>query len=152
MEDEKDDPQAFDREHCLALVASVPVGRVVYTDQALPAVMPMNFLLDGDQIVIHTASDSALAAAIRNAVVAFQADHVDPATDTGWSITITGQARLVDDAEETARLARLPLRPWVPAANGQFIRISTRRVTGRRLGPASRLDALDAAPARERAS
>lgn len=152
MKAEKDDPQAFSREQCLALMASVPVGRVVYTDQALPAVMPMNFVLDGEEVVIRTASDSTLAAAIRNAVVAFQADDFDPATTTGWSITITGQARLVDSAEETERLARLPLRPWVSAANGQFIRIPARHVAGRRLGPAARTDALEDETARERAS
>jgi nitroimidazol reductase NimA-like FMN-containing flavoprotein (pyridoxamine 5'-phosphate oxidase superfamily) len=132
----KDDPRSFTREQCLALLASVPVGRVVYTDQALPAVMPMNFVLDGDEVVIHTASGSALTAAIRNAVV-------DPVTSSGWSITITGQARLVDDAEETARLSRLPLRPWLATANGQFISIPARHVAGRRLGPAARTDALE---------
>jgi nitroimidazol reductase NimA-like FMN-containing flavoprotein (pyridoxamine 5'-phosphate oxidase superfamily) len=139
----KDDPRSFTREQCLALLASVPVGRVVYTDQALPAVMPMNFVLDGDEVVIHTASGSALTAAIRNAVVAFQTDHFDPVTSSGWSITITGQARLVDDAEETARLSRLPLRPWLATANGQFISIPARHVAGRRLGPAARTDALE---------
>jgi len=148
----KDDPRTLSREQCLALVASVPVGRVVYTDQALPAVMPMNFVLDGDGIVIHTASDSALAAAVRNAVVAFQADDFDSGATTGWSITITGQARLVDDAEETTRLARLPLRPWISTAAGQFIRIPARHVAGHRLGPTARTGALDDETAREQAS
>jgi uncharacterized protein len=148
----KDNPRTLSREQCLALVASVPVGRVVYTDQALPAVMPMNFVLDGDEVVIHTASDSTLAAAIRNAVVAFQVDDFAPDATAGWSITITGQARLVDGDEETVRLARLPLRPWVPRANGQLIRIPARHVAGHRLGPAARTDALDDETARERAS
>ena len=152
MKAEKDDPQSFSREQCLALVASVPVGRVVYTDQALPAVVPMSFVLDGDEVVFHTGAGSALAAAIRNAVVAFQADEFDPGTTTGWSITIIGQARLVDNAEETARLARLPLRPWVPAVTGQFFRIPARHVAGRRLGPAAPTDALDDAVTREQAS
>jgi len=152
MKDEKGDPRTFDRARCMALVASVPVGRVVYTDQALPAVMPMNFVMDGEEVVIHTASDSALAAAIRNAVVAFQTDDFDPAATTGWSVTITGQARLVEDPEEIARLARLPLRPWIPMANGQFIRIPVRHVTGRRLGPPAHHRALDDDATRERAS
>jgi nitroimidazol reductase NimA-like FMN-containing flavoprotein (pyridoxamine 5'-phosphate oxidase superfamily) len=139
---------APDREQCLALMASVPVGRVVYTDQALPAVIPMNFVLDGDVVTIHTGPGSALAAAIRDAVVAFQADDLDPVTMTGWSVTITGQARLVDDPEETARLVRLPLRPWVQTTNGQFIRIRCRDVTG---GPVGLVAHTGAAP-QEKAS
>jgi nitroimidazol reductase NimA-like FMN-containing flavoprotein (pyridoxamine 5'-phosphate oxidase superfamily) len=151
MKAEKDDPQYFSREQCLALVASVPIGRVVYTDQALPAVMPMNFVLDGDEVLIHTGSGSTLAAAIRNAVVAFQVDDFDSDTTTGWSVTITGRARLVDGGEEATRLARLPLRPWVPTKNGQFIRIPARHVSGRRLGPA-RTDALDEVVAQDQMS
>jgi uncharacterized protein len=141
MKAEKDDPQSFSREQSLALLASVPIGRVVYTDQALPAVIPMNFVLDGDEVVIHTGSGSTLAAAIRNAVVAFQADDFDSDARTGWSVTITGQARLVD-REETTHLARLLLHPWVSTENGQFIRIPARYVSGHRLGP-TRTDALD---------
>jgi nitroimidazol reductase NimA-like FMN-containing flavoprotein (pyridoxamine 5'-phosphate oxidase superfamily) len=135
MKADRDDPQSFSREQCLALVASVSIGRVVYTDQALPAVVPMNFVLDGDEVVIHTGSGSTLAAAIRNAVVAFQVDDFDSDTTTGWSVTITGRARLVDGGEEATGLARLPLRPWVPTKNGQFIRIPARHVGGHRLGP-----------------
>jgi nitroimidazol reductase NimA-like FMN-containing flavoprotein (pyridoxamine 5'-phosphate oxidase superfamily) len=142
MKVEKDDPQSHSREQWLALAASVPIGRVVYTDQALPAVIPMNFVLDGDEVVINTGSDSTLAAAIRNAVVAFQVDDFDSDTTTGWSVTITGQARLVDGGEEATRLARLPLRPWAPSKSGQFIRIPARHVAGHRLGP-PRTDALD---------
>jgi uncharacterized protein len=149
---EKGDPRSFSREQCLALVASVPIGRVVYTDQALPAVLPMNFALERDEVVIHTGSGSTLAAAIRNAVVAFQVDDFDPDTMTGWSVTITGQARLAEGGEEEAtRLARLPLRPWVPTTNGQFIRIPARHVRGHRLGPA-RTDALDEAVAQDQMS
>ncbi|GAB2858443.1 pyridoxamine 5'-phosphate oxidase family protein [Actinoallomurus bryophytorum] len=142
MKAEKDDPRSISREQSLALAASVPIGRVVYTDQALPAVIPMNFVLDGDEVVIHIESGSTLAAAIPNAVVAFQVDDFDSDTTTGWTVTITGQARLVDGGEERTRLARLPLRPWVPTKNGRFIRIPARHVAGHRLGPA-RTDTLD---------
>jgi uncharacterized protein len=151
MKAEEDDPQSYGREQWLALAASVPIGRVVYTDQALPAVIPMNFVLDGDEVVIRTGSDSTLAAAIRNAVVAFQVDDFDSDTTTGWSVTITGQARLVHGGEEATRLARLPLRPWLPTKSGQFIRIPARHVTGHRLGPA-RTDALDEVAAQDQVS
>lgn len=34
------------------LLASVPVGRLVFTHQALPAIRPVNHVVDGDKIVI----------------------------------------------------------------------------------------------------
>jgi hypothetical protein len=62
---------------CMRLIGSVPVGRIVYTQQALPAVELVNFaLIDGD-IVIKTSAEGKLAAATRGAVVAFKADSVD---------------------------------------------------------------------------
>ena len=39
--------EILDREDCLGLLASVPLGRVVFTDRALPAIQPVNFVLDG---------------------------------------------------------------------------------------------------------
>jgi hypothetical protein len=118
------DSQGFGRERCLALMASVSIGRVVYTDQALPAVTPVAFVLDGDQVTIHTASGSMLAAAVHGAVVAFQADEIDPVTLTGWSVTVVGRARLV--------------AAGLPVPDGQYIRIAAQRVSGGRLSLAER--------------
>ena len=41
------------RDECLRLVGQVPVGRIVYTRQALPAVELVNFALDDGDIVIQ---------------------------------------------------------------------------------------------------
>ena len=71
------------RDQCLRLMGQVPLGRIVYTRQALPAVELVNFaLVDGD-IVIRTDSGGKLAAATRGAVVAFETDSVDTAAHTG---------------------------------------------------------------------
>jgi uncharacterized protein len=42
------------RDECLRLMASVPVGRVVFTQRALPAVELVNFTIDNGDIVIRT--------------------------------------------------------------------------------------------------
>ena len=42
------------RDECLRLLASVPVGRVIYTRRAMPAVQLVNFALDHGDIVIRT--------------------------------------------------------------------------------------------------
>ena len=114
----------------------MPVGRIVYTRQALPAVEMVNFALVGGDIVIRTSAEGKLAAATRGAVVAFEADSVDLAERTGWSVTIVGQARAVTDGAEIRRLERAAPPSWVTGQSGHFIRISPAMVNGRRVAPA----------------
>jgi hypothetical protein len=78
------------RGECLRLMGSVAVGRIVYTRQALPAVELVNFALDHGEIVVKTDGGSKLAAATRNAVVAFEADYVEPGKHVCWSVTVVG--------------------------------------------------------------
>ncbi|MDP9868214.1 MULTISPECIES: pyridoxamine 5'-phosphate oxidase family protein [Streptosporangium] len=120
-------------QECMALLATAPIGRIVFTDRALPAVQPVNFVLDGTDIVIRTTVGSKLAAATRRTIVAFEADDFDPQGRTGWSVTVVGHARAVDDPQEAARLAGLPLTPWAPGERDHFIVIAAEQVSGRRI-------------------
>jgi Predicted flavin-nucleotide-binding protein len=125
--------EILDRSQCLGLLASVPVGRVVFTDRALPAIQPVNFALDREDVIIRTPIGSKLGMAMRGAIVAFEADSFDSSYHTGWSVTLVGQARLVDDSDEIAHLSLLPLRPWAPGPYDRFVRISGRDLAGRRI-------------------
>lgn len=121
------------RAESLELMASVPIGRVVFTDRALPAVQPVNFVLDGADVVFRTTPGSKLAAATRGAIVAFEADDFDSDKRTGWSVTIIGRARRVLDPEERAVVERLPLDSWAPGPRDHYVRIEAGLVVGRRL-------------------
>lgn len=114
------------------LLASTPVGRVVFTERALPAVLPVTFIVDEETVVLRTARGSRLARAAVGGVLAFEADELHPANRTGWSVVVTGQAWVEDDVEEVERLAAL-LEPWVPGIKDVFIRIPLTVVTGRRI-------------------
>lgn len=126
------------KDECLHLMASVSIGRIVFTRQALPAVELVNFALDRGDIVIRTDGDGKLAAAIREAVVAFEADCVDPAKLSGWSVTAIGQSREVSEPGETDRLRRMSLNSWAPGERAQFARISPVILDGRRLDAPAR--------------
>jgi uncharacterized protein len=126
--------EQLSRAECLRLVRQVPLGRIVYTRQALPAVELVNFALADGDIVIRTDSGGKLAAATRGAVVAFEADSVDVVTHAGWSVTIVGNSRAVTDREDIRRLEQVGLVPWVPGKRDHFIRISPTIVNGRRIG------------------
>ncbi|MFF8910645.1 pyridoxamine 5'-phosphate oxidase family protein [Streptomyces olivaceoviridis] len=122
------------RQECLGLLATVPVGRIVYTRQALPAVVPVNFGLDSDgAVLLRTSASSELACAVDGSVVAFEADVVDAVACSGWSVVVTGRAVLVTDTAELERLERVGPRSWVPSPQEVFVRIEPELVTGREL-------------------
>jgi uncharacterized protein len=120
----------------MRLMGTVPIGRIVYTRQALPAVEVVNFaLVDGD-IVIRANAEGKLAAATRGAVVAFEADDTGLGGHAGWSVTVVGQARVVS-GPQADRLQHVALTPWVPGPHAHFICIAPTIVNGRWLGQAN---------------
>ncbi|MER6632410.1 pyridoxamine 5'-phosphate oxidase family protein [Streptomyces sp. NPDC000987] len=124
----------LDRQECLRLLAKVPVGRIVHTRKALPAVLPVNFCLDGDgAVLLRTSAASELVRAIDQAVVAFEADEVDAVAHSGWSVVITGRAAVVTDPVRHEILARTGPRSWVASPREVFVRIEPELVTGREL-------------------
>ncbi|MHC3467609.1 pyridoxamine 5'-phosphate oxidase family protein [Streptomyces sp. 7R007] len=124
--------RALDRQECLRLLAKAPVGRVVYTRHALPAVLPVNFSLDTDSaVLLRTSPRSDLVRAVDGVVVAFEADDFDTDRRSGWSVVVTGRASVVTDPAEHERLSRTGPRSWVASHDGVFVRIAPEMVTGR---------------------
>jgi nitroimidazol reductase NimA-like FMN-containing flavoprotein (pyridoxamine 5'-phosphate oxidase superfamily) len=123
---------ALSRRECVGLLAKEQIGRAVFTERAMPAVVPVTFAIDDDAVLICTAPDTRLAAAASRGVLAFQVDDIDANTRAGWSVVVVGVAELVDDPQEQARI-RLVLQPWAPGRNEVFIRLPLKVVTGRRI-------------------
>jgi hypothetical protein len=120
------------RQQALDRLAGAEYGRVVFTQHAMPAIRPVNHLLSDGRIIILSHDDSAIAARAdhgRGNVVVYEADQIDPRTRTGWSVTVTGLARLVEDPALIARYQQA-LRPWIAGAIGIVIGIGTDIVTG----------------------
>ena len=125
--------EELSRTECLRLLATVAIGRISYTRQALPAVEPVNFALDDGTIVIRTDPGGKLAAAAHRAVVAFQADHLNLVLRSGWSVTVVGRCEEVTGEGDVARLDELRLESWAPGTRDHFLRIVPAIVTGRKL-------------------
>ncbi|MFE1311901.1 pyridoxamine 5'-phosphate oxidase family protein [Streptomyces sp. NPDC058755] len=126
--------RALDRQECLRLLAKAPVGRVVYTRKALPAVLPVNFSVDHDSsVLLRTSAGSDLVRAVDGVVVAFEADDFDVATRSGWSVVVTGRAAVVTDPAEQERLSRTGPRSWVVTDDAVFVRVEAEMVTGREI-------------------
>ena len=116
----------------LDLLGSVSLGRIGFTSKALPVVRPVNHIIDNGSIIIRSHEGAAIVPASRaddGAVVAYEADEIDLLGHLGWSVVITGVARLVHDPDEAARFRGL-LRSWSDAQPDYVIRISPELVTG----------------------
>ncbi len=116
------------RDETLVLLGTVSLGRLVFTVAGLPTVRPVNHIVDDGAIVFrtHLGSANSLAA---GAVVAYEADQIDPEAHVGWSAIVTGVASLVEDLAQVEAYERR-LRPWVAQQITHVIRISTDVVTG----------------------
>jgi nitroimidazol reductase NimA-like FMN-containing flavoprotein (pyridoxamine 5'-phosphate oxidase superfamily) len=116
----------------VCLLASAQVGRVVFIAAALPTVVPVTFAVHDGAVVLRTNVDTRLAAAAAGSVLSLQADDVDPAAQTGWSVLVSGLSELVDDPRERAVIRGL-VDPWAPGQHEVYVRIPLTVVTGRRI-------------------
>jgi nitroimidazol reductase NimA-like FMN-containing flavoprotein (pyridoxamine 5'-phosphate oxidase superfamily) len=117
------------------LLGSVSLGRIVFTQRAMPAIRPVNHLVDDETIIIRSHLGAAIvehAAADDGVVVCYEADEIDPVRHTGWSVIATGKAQLVRDPAVISRYQQM-LEPWVDGQMDYVIAIKPQIITGIRL-------------------
>ena len=118
---------------CAQLLRRQSVGRVGFLNDGWPAILPVNYKLDGDDIVLRTDQGSKFAALRHGAEVSFEVDAIDPLYRSGWSVLVYGVAAEIVDAAEVARVEGLGVRAWHTGPKPFWIRIAPVLVTGRRL-------------------
>jgi uncharacterized protein len=119
---------------CLRLLALVPVGRIAFHADGEVVVLPVNHLVDGQDIVFRTAPGSKLSAAEKADIVTFEVDDYDAQTKSGWSVVVNGQAEILYENTETQRLDGLGLQSWPTVVDRPFwIRIRPTSVSGRQI-------------------
>jgi uncharacterized protein len=118
---------------CLRLLSSRYLGRLAYVASGRPHVIPLNYVVDGDGVVVRLDYGRVLEQVLESEGVAFEVDHVDFAYHTGWSVVAHGTAGEVVATGEVERVRLLPLRPWAPGDRPRYVRIVTTSFTGRRI-------------------
>jgi nitroimidazol reductase NimA-like FMN-containing flavoprotein (pyridoxamine 5'-phosphate oxidase superfamily) len=121
-------------ETCLRLLDSVPVGRLGFYSDGELVILPVNHVMDGQDVIFATVAGSKLTAAEGQALVAFEADDYDEQTRTGWSVLVNGRAEVMYDEAEIQRLRRSGQGPdpWVTGVpRTHWIRVRPTSVTGR---------------------
>jgi nitroimidazol reductase NimA-like FMN-containing flavoprotein (pyridoxamine 5'-phosphate oxidase superfamily) len=117
---------------CMNLLASARLGRVGWTTDEGPQILPVNHAVLDGAIVIRTDLYSVVADGTRDSTVAFQADELDDRLTSGWSVLVVGHAEHVDDPKEMAALFQRMHQPWAPGLRPLVARIVPAKVTGRR--------------------
>jgi len=123
------------RAESLELLASASVGRVVLTANALPAALPVNYVVDGETVVFRTGAGIKLDAAERGTVVAFEADHFVDELRMGWSVLVVGVARLLTDPVDVAHADLLAIPTWAELSPAGYVRVEIGSISGRFLAP-----------------
>lgn len=119
------------REECLQLLQSQQVGRIAFADDSGPDLLPVNYVMDGDDILLTTTGYGAIARAATGARVAFEIDAIDAIDEAGWSVVVRGRATRESPFDIPAE------RPqsWADGTRTYVLRIASDLITGRRLIP-----------------
>jgi nitroimidazol reductase NimA-like FMN-containing flavoprotein (pyridoxamine 5'-phosphate oxidase superfamily) len=135
--------QTLSRAECLDLLATRPVGRLVYVDEHGPAAVPVNFAMSGEEVVCRVSGGSKRAA-VHQPCVAFEVDYIDENDHTGWSVLIRGRGAEIPIERVRELLRELHQEyphPWATGVHNVWLMVTPTLITGRRLG-ALRTDAL----------
>ena len=131
--------QILDETECRRLIEPGGIGRIVFAGRYDLTVLPVNYKMHHGSILFRTAQDSAMDEDLRTGIshaefrVAFEVDEFDMQAREGWSVLVQGPAHHLDSAEERADALAAGVEPWPAGEREHFIRITTARITGRRI-------------------
>jgi nitroimidazol reductase NimA-like FMN-containing flavoprotein (pyridoxamine 5'-phosphate oxidase superfamily) len=121
------------RDECRTLLRRHQVGRVVFVDTRGPVALPVNYVLDHDDIVFRTEVWSSLFATPSTGNVSFEVDEIDEGNRLACSVLATGTVREVQDPAELRHVERLHPQPWTRGPRDHYLRLTVQVMTGRRL-------------------
>ena len=116
-------------DECWSLAVTQPVGRLAWTGPSGPTVVPVNFELTGRRVLVRTAAYSALARECDDSPVAFEVDHYDPDTRSGWSVLMRGHAHLEYSGSDGSNDPDV----WPAGARALRVLIDVDEISGRRV-------------------
>ncbi len=123
--------EILDRATCIELLARSRTGRIAISVKALPSIVPVPFVVIGDEIRLRTRKGTSLEAATVDAVVAFEADGIEAGSGRWWSVHVTGVARHENGDAGPAAPGDVEERS-AGASPACVISISTEHMSGRR--------------------
>jgi nitroimidazol reductase NimA-like FMN-containing flavoprotein (pyridoxamine 5'-phosphate oxidase superfamily) len=123
--------ELLEQDNCMDLLAQDVIGRVAVVIGGMPVILPVNYALDGNTIVMRTMPGSQLDVGQGHA--AFEVDSFDRDRHTGWSVLVSGHLEAVTgyQAKDLTRLETLPVVPWAAGDRNLWLRLRPLVITGR---------------------
>ena len=106
------------------------VGRVIFRASRGPVAHPVNFRFSNGEVLFNTTVKTANELESQG-TVGFEFDRIDDVFSEGWSVIVTGSARLVDHPDDLVEHAAHGLVPWAGGARVAVVAITADEVTGR---------------------
>lgn len=116
-------------EECWELLRGEDLGRLAYRLVDEVHVVPLNYVVDGESLLMRTASGNKLLAAALQSDVALEIDWHDDAS--AWSVVARGRLRQLEE-DEQHRLDSVTQQPWLPTPKYDVIELVPVALTGRR--------------------
>jgi transcriptional regulator with XRE-family HTH domain len=121
-------------DECRAHIAAGGVGRFLFDDADRgPVAIPVNYRMDGDDVIFRTANDTSIAAAVHQLKVSFDVDHLDDVLGEGWSVLLSGTASIITEPAGLARARALSVEPWAGGDRDTYVRFTPHQISGRRI-------------------
>jgi nitroimidazol reductase NimA-like FMN-containing flavoprotein (pyridoxamine 5'-phosphate oxidase superfamily) len=135
MEDTMGDPIELSDEQCRELLGAGLVGRVALCTPVGPHVVPVNYAVVDDSVVLRTTPYSILGTQAPGAMLAFEVDQLDYELQRGWSVVARGRAEAITGADELHQIRRAwEPNAWADGSRNLFLRLRWSELSGRRLG------------------
>jgi len=122
------------RTDCLALLAGGSIGRVAVTTPEGPHIVPVNYAVFEDSVVVRTSAYSLLGTYGRDAVLALEIDDFEPVSRSGWSVVVRGRCSVESDPRTIRSLREAAAAPWAGGTRNLYLRMRIDQVSGRTVG------------------
>jgi nitroimidazol reductase NimA-like FMN-containing flavoprotein (pyridoxamine 5'-phosphate oxidase superfamily) len=118
---------------CERLLRRGAFGRVVMATSDGPEIVPVNYAISADTVVIRTSPTGLLARHADGRSIAFEVDLVDESRWIGWSVVAHGTGQILPDPDDRSP-DRVRARTWADGDRSCELRLAWTRLTGRRVG------------------
>jgi len=137
----------LDHDECERLLRAGVAGRIAIATPNGPHIIPVNYSVVDEAIVVRTSPYSLLGSYGRDTTLAFEVDQFDYENQRGWSVVARGRGDFVTDIDEMDHIRKVwSPRPWAGGSRTLYLRLRWTELSGRRVGAG--WDLLSTMPAR----
>ena len=130
------EPFELSADECRELLSAGLVGRAAVCTPLGPHVVPVNYAVVDDSVVVRTSPYSVLGSHARGSILAVEVDQFDYERQRGWSVVARGRADAVTGAVDLNHIKQVwDPREWASGQRNLYLRVRWSELTGRRLGP-----------------